>query len=105
MAFWGNLSKHCAIFASQWWGHFPSLWLRKKTTTRTHRTGFEKLKMWRRAYETKILDERHEAIGRGATPQASEEAAERQWVQEKTAALRQRLAGLEPQRAKKSRGS
>jgi hypothetical protein len=43
----------------------------EKKTVRTHRTWFDKLKMWQRAYETKISDERHEAIGRGATPEAS----------------------------------
>jgi hypothetical protein len=51
-------------------------------TVRTRRTWFEKLKMWRRAYETKIQGERHEAIGRGATPEAAQEAAERRWVKE-----------------------
>jgi hypothetical protein len=87
------------------WGDNPFVMATEVKTVRTHRTWFDKLKMWQRAYETKISDERHEAIGRGATREVSEEAAERQWVQEKTAALRQRLAGLEPQRAKKSRGS
>jgi hypothetical protein len=55
---------------------------REIRTVRTPRTWFEKLKMWQRAYETKIRDARHEAIGRGATPEASQEAAERRWVKE-----------------------
>jgi hypothetical protein len=38
--------------------------------------------MWRRAYETKIFDEHREAFGRGPTPEASKEAAERRWVEE-----------------------
>ena len=38
--------------------------------------------MWQRAYETKIWDGRREAFGRGPTPEASREAAERLWVEE-----------------------
>jgi len=52
------------------------------TTVRSQRTWFEKLRMWQRAYETQIRDERHKAIGRGATPEASQEAAQRRWVKE-----------------------
>ena len=37
---------------------------------------------WRRAYETKIWDRHREAVGRGPTPQAAQEAAEKQWVAE-----------------------
>lgn len=62
---------------------------KKIETARTHRTWFEKLKMWHRAYETKMSDEHHEVIGRGATPEASREVAERRWAQTKPAALRQ----------------
>jgi hypothetical protein len=51
-------------------------------TSRVHRTWTDKLKMWRRAYETKIFDEHREAFGRGPTPEASKEAAERRWVEE-----------------------
>ena len=51
-------------------------------TSRTRRTWMEKLMFWRRAYETKIWDRHREAVGRGPTPQASQEAAERQWLAE-----------------------
>jgi hypothetical protein len=50
-------------------------------TSRVSRTWLEKL-VWKRAYETKIFDERREVCGRGQTPEASQEAAERQWVAE-----------------------
>ena len=36
--------------------------------------------MWRRAYMAKVSDGRREATGRGPTPQASQEAAEKLWV-------------------------
>jgi hypothetical protein len=35
----------------------------------------ERLKLWRHAYETKVFKNRHEAIGRGPTPEASQKAA------------------------------
>jgi hypothetical protein len=47
-------------------------------TSRVHRTLIERLKFWRRAYQTRVFDERREAIGRGPTP---EEAAEHRWVE------------------------
>jgi hypothetical protein len=50
-------------------------------TSRARRTWLEKL-VWKRAYETKIFDERREVCGRGPTPEASQEAAELQWVAE-----------------------
>jgi hypothetical protein len=53
---------------------------RETNTVRTRRTWLERLKMWGRAYETKIRDEGQEAIGRGATRETSQEAAERDWV-------------------------
>jgi hypothetical protein len=53
-------------------------------TSRVHRTWADKLKLWRRAYETKIWDGRSQVIGRGSTPEASKEAAEGQWVEEQT---------------------
>ena len=34
-------------------------------TQLVHGTWFEKLKLWRHAYETKVFNSRHEAIGRG----------------------------------------
>ncbi len=34
--------------------------------------------LWPRAYQTKIWDRHREAVGRGPTPQAAQEAAERQ---------------------------
>ena len=39
---------------------------------RVHRTWFERLKLWRHAYETKVFDHRHEAVGRGPSPQQRE---------------------------------
>jgi hypothetical protein len=51
-------------------------------TTRVHRTLADKLKLWRRAYITKIWDEHRTAIGRGPTRETSQEAAERRWVEE-----------------------
>jgi hypothetical protein len=38
--------------------------------------------LWQRAHQTKISDGHHEAVGRGPTPEAAQEAAERQWVAE-----------------------
>jgi hypothetical protein len=51
-------------------------------TSRTRRTWVEKLMLWPRAYQTKIWDRHREAVGRGPTPQAAQEAAEKQWVAE-----------------------
>jgi hypothetical protein len=48
-------------------------------TSRTRRTWFEKLMNWERAYKTKISYGHRAAIGRGPTPEASQEAAERRW--------------------------
>ena len=50
-----------------------------------HRTWWERLKLWRHAYETKVFKNRHEAIGRGATPEASQKAAEKRWLVEQSA--------------------
>ena len=36
--------------------------------------------LWKRAYQTKIWDGHREAIGRGSTAEAAQEAAERNWV-------------------------
>ena len=49
-------------------------------TVRVRRTLRDKLLLWRRAFETKIFDEHHEAIGRGPTVEASQEAALAVWV-------------------------
>jgi hypothetical protein len=54
-------------------------------TERSHRTWWERVKMWRRAYKTKVSDGCHEAIARGPTPEASEEAAKKRWVAEQAA--------------------
>jgi hypothetical protein len=51
-------------------------------TSRVHRTWLDRLKLWRHAYQTKISDSRREVTGRGASPEASQEAAERRWVEE-----------------------
>ena len=48
-------------------------------TQRVHRTWFERLKMWRYAYETKVFDEQREAVGRGPTPRAARDAALKRW--------------------------
>ena len=48
-------------------------------TERSRRTWFEKLKMWQRAYKTKVSAGSHEATGRGRTPEASQDAAEKRW--------------------------
>jgi hypothetical protein len=50
-------------------------------TLRVHRTWFDRLKLWRHAYQTKISDSRGEVTGRGSSPKASQEAAKRQWVE------------------------
>jgi hypothetical protein len=49
-------------------------------TMRVHRTWFDKLKLWSRAYETKISDGSREVCGRGPTPEASQGAAEWRWA-------------------------
>ena len=51
-------------------------------TSRVHRTWADRLKLWRRAFETKIWDGQREVIARGPTREASQEAAERRWVEE-----------------------
>ena len=51
-------------------------------TSRVHRTWFEKLRLWRRAYETKIIDQHYVVTGRGPTSGASQKIAERLWVAE-----------------------
>jgi hypothetical protein len=51
-------------------------------TERSRRTWWEKLKMWRRAYRTKVSGGSREAIGRGPTPEASQKAAEELWIAE-----------------------
>jgi hypothetical protein len=51
-------------------------------TERVHRTWQDKLRLWRRAYQTKISDKHRKAIGRGPTVEKSQEAALRRWVEE-----------------------
>jgi hypothetical protein len=48
-------------------------------TPLVHRTWFEKLRMWRHTYETKIFDDRHEVVVRGPTPDAARKAALKRW--------------------------
>ena len=50
-------------------------------TERVHRTWIDKLRLWRRAYETKIYNDRLGVVGRGPTAHASEEAALKRWVE------------------------
>ena len=57
-------------------------------TARVRRTLRDKLLLWRRAFETKIFDERREAVGRGPTVEASREAALAVWVTDGSANLR-----------------
>ena len=38
--------------------------------------------LWQRAYEVKIWDGHREIVGRGPTPEAAQEAAERRWIAE-----------------------
>jgi hypothetical protein len=49
-------------------------------TRRVRRTWLNKLSFWQHAYETKIFDQGHEALGRGPTPEASRQAAMKLWV-------------------------
>ena len=51
-------------------------------TRRVRRTWLERLKLWRHAYETKVFNNRHEANGRGPTPEASQKAAEKRWIEQ-----------------------
>ena len=51
-------------------------------TSRVHPTWLDRLLLWQRAYQTKIFDQQREVVGRGRTPEASQEAAERQWLAE-----------------------
>jgi hypothetical protein len=55
-------------------------WDTETKTHLVHRTWLERLKLWRHAYETKVFNNRHEAIGRGPTPEASQKAAEKRWL-------------------------
>ena len=48
-------------------------------TQRVPRTWFERLKMWRHAYEAKVFDHRHEAIGRGPSSAAARDDALKRW--------------------------
>jgi len=56
----------------------------QSVTSRVHRTWFDRLKLWRHAYQTKISDSRGEVIGRGSSPKASQKAAESRWVEEQS---------------------
>jgi len=38
--------------------------------------------LWKQAFRTKIWDQDRKAVGRGPTPEAAQEAAERVWVAE-----------------------
>ena len=42
----------------------------------------EKLMLWKQAFRTKIWDQDRKAVGRGPTPEAAQDAAERVWVAE-----------------------
>jgi hypothetical protein len=47
-------------------------------TSRVRRTWFEKLKLWNYAYQTEIWHKPHQVVGRGSTPEASRETAEKE---------------------------
>ena len=49
-------------------------------TRRMRRTWLERLRLWQRAYETKVLDNVREAVGRGQTPEAAQDAALKRWA-------------------------
>ena len=55
-------------------------------TVRTRRTWTEKLRMWPRAYETRITEGHFEAVGRGPTRKVSRETALELWRSEETSA-------------------
>jgi hypothetical protein len=60
--------------------HIVALVMSVETNTqRVHRTWFERLKLWRHAYETKVFDHRHETVGRGPSPAAARDAALKRW--------------------------
>jgi hypothetical protein len=52
------------------------------TTRRVPRTWLEKLLLWGRAYTTKVSDQYREVIGRGPSPEISQEAAIKRWNDE-----------------------
>jgi hypothetical protein len=49
-------------------------------TLRIQRTWIDMLALWRRAYQTRIFNERREVVGRGSSEQSSREAALTAWV-------------------------
>lgn len=49
-------------------------------TSRVRRTWSDRLKLWQRAFETKIWDGRREITTRGSSAEASQKAAERRWA-------------------------
>ena len=63
--------------------HDPSLRTHVQTS-RVRRIWSDRLKMWQRAYETKIWDGRREITGRGSSASASQKVAERQWVKDRS---------------------
>jgi len=73
-------------------------------TSRVRRTWSDRLKMWQRAYETKIWDSRDEITGRGSSPEASQKAAERRWIKEKIPQLRGDKNAVETTPAEESKG-
>ena len=60
----------------------PNCAMTQIRTSSTRRTWAEKLMLWKQAFRTKILDQDRKAVGRGPTPEAAQEAAERVWVAE-----------------------
>jgi len=56
---------------------------RQSRTSRVRRTWAEKLLRWPHAYETEISYGHRKVIGRGSTPEASIEAAERRMIQDR----------------------
>ena len=53
-------------------------------TMRVRRTWWDKLVLWKSAFETKIKDSQREVRGRGPTAEASREAAVAKWTELET---------------------
>ena len=50
-------------------------------TTQVRRSWTDKLRLWGRAYQTRVFDEHREAFGRGPSPEASRNAAMERWME------------------------
>jgi hypothetical protein len=66
-------------------------------TMRVRRTWWDKLVLWKSAFETKIKDSRREVRGRGPTAEASREAALAKWTATEQLETSEQNEGEEPQ--------